>query len=279
MRAQRSNLDINMINPAIKDKLVLALDFHDPAIALEWVAKTRDWIGMFKVGGQLFTQAGPPLVREILRQSGKVFLDLKFHDIPNTVAACGEAALDMGVTLFNVHASGGLTMMQECLHRVNARANEKGVQRPVIFAVTVLTSINQEALSHQLGCSRPMEEQVLRLARLANEAGLDGVVCSPREIAAIRAACPPPFKILTPGIRNPGDPPDDQQRTLSPAEACALGADYLVLGRTVTAKADPVAQLERIHFCLTQNRTCNSILKFGPRAVRGTAKAVPIERG
>ena len=236
-----------MTNFSIKDKLVLALDFHDPSIALEWVAKTRDWIGIFKVGGQLFTQAGPALVKEILRQGGKVFLDLKFHDIPNTVAACGEAAVDMGVTIFNVHASGGTEMMQACAKAVTKRAKDKGIPRPTLLGVTVLTSMDDAVLKSQLGSSRGTEDQVLHLAKLAKEAGLDGVVASPREITRIRTICPKPFKILTPGIRSANDPPDDQKRTMTAAEALAAGSDYLVLGRTVTSKVDPTQRLQALH--------------------------------
>lgn len=236
-----------MTNFSVKDKLVLALDFHEPGLALDWVAKTKEWIGVFKIGGQLFTQAGPPLVKEILKQGGKVFLDLKFHDIPNTVAACGEAAVDMGVTIFNVHASGGTEMMKACAAAVAKRAKEKGLPRPAVLGVTVLTSMDGKTLNGELGCSRPVEEQVLNLAKLAKEAGLDGVVASPREIAKIRAACPAPFKILTPGIRSSDDPADDQKRTLSAPEALALGADFLVLGRTITAKPDPGKRLQALH--------------------------------
>ena len=241
-----------MTPAAIKDKLVLALDFHDPRIALSWVKKTRDWIGIFKVGGQLFTQAGPTFVKEIIKQGGKVFLDLKFHDIPNTVAACGEAAVDMGVTIFNVHASGGKEMMQACARAVARRAQEKGVVSPVVLAVTVLTSLDDQILQSQLGVTRNAEAQVCHLAKLAKEAGLDGVVASPKEIKALRSVCPAPFKILTPGIRSEEDPPDDQKRTMTPTEAIGAGADYIVLGRTVTSKPDPVAVLKSLHAVLAK---------------------------
>ncbi len=236
-----------MTKAAIKDKLVLALDFHDPEIALSWVQKTWDYIGLFKVGGQLFTQAGPTLVRDIIRGGGKVFLDLKFHDIPNTVAACGEAAVDMGVTIFNVHASGGTEMMKACAMAIARRAKEKGIPRPLLLGVTVLTSMDDAVLKSQLGCTRGAEDQVLHLAKLSQEAGLDGVVASPREIARIRAACPAPFKILTPGIRGAGDPPDDQKRTMTAAEAFYAGSDFLVLGRTITSHPQPIERLKALH--------------------------------
>ena len=241
-----------MTSTAIKDKLVLALDFHDAKTALSWVKKTREWIGIFKVGGQLFTQAGPGLVKEIIKQGGKIFLDLKFHDIPNTVAACGEAVVDMGVTIFNVHASGGKEMMQACVRAVAKRAQERGVSRPIVLAVTVLTSLDNQVLQSQLGIARNAEAQVCHLAKLAKEVGLDGVVASPKEIKALRAACPVPFKILTPGIRSEDDPSDDQKRTMTAAEAIGAGADYIVLGRTVTSKLDPLDILKSLHAAIAK---------------------------
>ncbi len=231
----------------IRDKLVLALDFHDTATALQWVEKTREHIGVFKIGGQLFTQAGPGFVKEVIHKGGKVFLDLKFHDIPNTVAACAEAAVDMGVSIFNVHASGGKAMMQAAARAAEKHAKEKNQPKPIVLGVTVLTSMDDAVLKSDIGVARSAAEQVLHLAQLAKDSGLDGVVSSPREIQAIRAACPKPFKILTPGIRSIDDPPDDQRRTLTAAEALAAGADYLVLGRTITAHADPIGRLKNLH--------------------------------
>ncbi len=236
-----------MTNETIKDKLILALDFHDPAVALQWVEKTRDYIGFFKVGSQLFTQAGPTFVRDIIKKGGKVFLDLKFHDIPNTVAACGEAAVDMGVSIFNVHASGGKEMMQACARAITKRAQEKQIPRPIVLAVTVLTSLDDQILQNQLGVSRNAGDQVCHLAKLAKESGMDGVVSSPQEIQRIREFCPPPFKVLTPGIRSSDDPADDQKRTMTAVEALRHGSDYLVLGRTITANADPMQRLKSLH--------------------------------
>ncbi len=227
--------------------MVLALDFHDTATALQWVEKTREHVGMFKVGGQLFTQAGPSFVKEVIQKGGKVFLDLKFHDIPNTVAACAEAAVDMGVSIFNVHASGGRAMMQAAARAAEKRAKEKNLPKPIVLGVTVLTSMDDAVLKSDIGVARSAAEQVLHLAKLAKDSGLDGVVCSPREIQALRAACPKPFQILTPGIRSADDPPDDQKRTLTAAEALAAGADFIVLGRSVTSKQDPDSRLNTIY--------------------------------
>jgi orotidine-5'-phosphate decarboxylase len=237
-----------MIDAVIRDKLILALDVHDAWKALEWVEKTREWVGMFKVGSQLFTQVGPSLVQNIQDKGGKVFLDLKFHDIPNTVAACAEAAVDMGVALFNVHASGGLSMMSACMQAVKERAKAKGTACPKVLAVTVLTSMDDAILRTELGVNRSTPEQVVHLAKLAKQAGMDGVVASPKEITQIRKSCSAPFLILTPGIRSSEDPPDDQKRSLTAAEAMECGADYLVLGRTVTSSHyDPIARLRGIH--------------------------------
>lgn len=239
-----------MIPEKIREKLILSLDFHDPQTALSWVEQTGEWIGMFKVGSQLFTQAGPNIVKEIIQRGGKVFLDLKFHDIPNTVAACGQAAVDMGVSIFNVHASGGKEMMQTCARAVAKRAQEKDMSRPLVLAVTVLTSLDDQVLQSEVGIGRNAQAQVSHLAKMAFEAGLDGVVASGREIKSIRATCPSPFKILTPGIRSQDDPPDDQKRTITAAEAFHAGADYIVLGRTVTSKPDSARILKSLHAVL-----------------------------
>ncbi len=236
-----------MTSPSIRDKLVLALDFSSAEEALSWVDKTRDWIGMFKVGSQLFTHAGPSIVHAIHARGGKIFLDLKFHDIPNTVAASAEAVVDLGVAIFNVHTSGGEEMMAKCVQAAHARAQKKGVKPPLILGVTVLTSLDDKILKEEIGFQRTAAEQVEHLALLARKSGLDGVVASAQEIQRIHRQCPPPFKILTPGIRASDDPAGDQKRTLTAPEALALGADYLVLGRTITSKPDPEAQLQRIH--------------------------------
>jgi len=197
---------------------------------------------MFKVGMQLFTAEGPSLVMEIIEAGGKVFLDLKFHDIPNTVKHAAEEAAKLGVSMMTIHTSGGPAMMQA----VAAELGEKfGHGKPLVVGVTVLTSLDDKSLG-EVGINSDMENQVLRLARLAETSGLDGVVCSPREIRLIRGAVGRGFKIVTPGIRMPGQSVDDQQRTATPQEAIALGADYIVVGRAVTSAANPRAAMAAV---------------------------------
>jgi orotidine-5'-phosphate decarboxylase len=190
----------------------------------------------------LFTAEGPVVVRYLVAIGKKVFLDLKFHDIPNTVRAGARQAAQLGVTMFNVHASGGRKMMEAALE--GARSVGHGKARPRVLAVTLLTSLASQDLE-ELGLSGSPEDVVVRLARLAQSAGLDGVVASPREIAAIRNACGPSFLIVTPGIR-PATAADDQVRIATPEHAIQAGADYLVVGRPITEAADPVAAADAI---------------------------------
>jgi orotidine-5'-phosphate decarboxylase len=197
-------------------------------------------VGGFKVGSQLFTTEGPAIVRALTGKGDRVFLDLKFHDIPNTVASAVAAATSLGVWMLNVHASGGTRMMRAAADAARTTAIAEGRPAPLVIAVTVLTSMTAAAMS-ETGTDVPVIDQVSRLARLAQESGLDGVVASPQETSAIRALCGPEFAIVTPGIRGGAavTSKDDQERTLTPGGAIAAGASYLVVGRPVIGAPDP----------------------------------------
>lgn len=219
----------------MKEKLIIALDVSSRAHALRLVDQLHDVVGMFKVGSQLFTACGPQIVREIIAAGGKVFLDLKFHDIPNTVVHAAAEATGLGVSMMTVHASGGRVMMES----VSKHLSQKfGNHKPMVVAVTVLTSFDTRAL-FEIGIEVPVEEQVERLARSAEQCGMDGVVCSPQEIQLIRKLASPNFAIVTPGIRMPDQSLDDQQRVATPRQAFAAGADYIVAGRAVIDATDP----------------------------------------
>jgi orotidine-5'-phosphate decarboxylase len=223
-----------------KNKLVVALDVETEHSALELVARLRDVAGMFKVGSQLFTAAGPDLVRKIVSNGGPVFLDLKFHDIPNTVAAAAVEAARLGVSILNVHASGGSEMMTRAAKAVREDAAKRGTRPPILLAVTVLTSSNDSTLG-EIGVGVNVRQQVEKLALLAQRSGIDGVVASPLEIALIRSAVNDPrFIILTPGVRQAGGEHHDQKRVMTPGEAVRAGADYLVVGRAITGAGNPV---------------------------------------
>jgi orotidine-5'-phosphate decarboxylase len=228
------------------NKLIVALDVETVQLARELISKLRDHVGMFKVGSQLFTAAGPEIVREIIRSGSRVFLDLKFHDIPNTVAAAGVEATRLGVAIFNVHASGGSEMMQRTAEAVSRAADAEGLTRPAVIAVTVLTSADASTLA-DTGVTSDPRSQVLRLAVLAAESGMNGVVASPLEVAPIRSQVKhPDFLIVTPGVRPGGSPVHDQKRVLSPGEAISAGADFLVVGRPVTGAKNPAAAAMQI---------------------------------
>ena len=217
--------------------ILVALDVGSTAQALAAAHTVRGHVGGLKIGKQLFTSEGPTLVRELAARGDRVFLDLKFHDIPNTVAGAVAAATALGVWMINVHASGGLAMMQAARRAAEQAARQD--QRPLVIAVTVLTSMDETALA-SVGVSRSVAEQVGALAAMAQDAGLDGVVASPHEIGVIRARCGADFQIVTPGIRSgPAIAGDDQARTLSAAEAMAAGANYLVIGRPILNAPDP----------------------------------------
>ena len=228
-----------------KDKIIFALDVEHFREAQKWVTLLKDRVGIFKVGKQLFTHAGPKVV-DMIRQKGQnVFLDLKYHDIPNTVAKAGEEATKLNVTMFNLHALGGFEMMKKTVEASRAAAKKLGIPKPLILAVTILTSMDEEALK-EVGVQVPILDEVGRLALLSMKAGIDGVVASPQEISVIRQKCGEKFIIVTPGIRSPTDKKDDQKRTLSPKEAVAAGANYLVIGRPIKEAKDPIEAVQRI---------------------------------
>jgi len=222
-------------------KIIVALDFAapEPAIALlEQIDPTQCRV---KIGKEMFTRAGPAFVEQVAGRGFEIFLDLKYHDIPNTVAAACVAAADMGVWMMNVHASGGRKMMSVAAERL-ARLRE----RPLLIAVTILTSLGQEDIA-EIGYLGSPAENVLRLAALAEDSGLDGVVCSPLEVAPLRGERAADFKLVTPGVRPAGAAADDQKRIMTPYDAIRAGASYLVVGRPITAAADPLASLAAIN--------------------------------
>jgi len=226
----------------MKEKVLLVLDVSSREEAMKLVRPLYEHVGMFKVGMQLFTAEGPSLVREIVDLGGKVFLDLKFHDIPNTVCHGVLEAAKLGVSLMTIHAAGGRVMMETVAKQLQ---DKFGDRKPMVVAVTVLTSLNNAELV-EVGIARPMAQQVVAMAKLAEECGMAGVVCSPQEIQLVRRVGGPDFKIVTPGIRMPGQSANDQQRLATPREALTAGADYIVVGRAVTAAPDPRKALEAL---------------------------------
>ena len=227
------------------DALLVALDVDTPAEARRLADQLRGIVGGFKIGSRLFTSHGPAFVQELVDRGDRVFLDLKFHDIPHTVAGAVAAATRLGVWMLNVHASGGLDMMRAARDAADTAAVNMTMAPPLLIAVTVLTSFDQAGLT-ALGIDRSLATQVERLAGMAQEAALDGVVASPHEIAVLRAQCGERFAIVTPGIRGGADARNDQQRTASAAGALAAGASYIVVGRPIIAADDPRAAAERI---------------------------------
>src|SRR5258706_4922633 len=234
------------INMNAKDKLIVALDVDSADRALDLFDALIEEVGRFKIGLQLFTAAGPDIVRQIVARGGRGFLDLKFHEIPNTVAAAGIEATRLGVSIFNVHASGGPDMLKRTAAAVAEVAGREGLKRPKVIAVTLLPSLDPASLK-QLGIKEGASTAVARLARLAADCGMDGVVASPREIGVIRQTVSDrDFLIVTPGIRSSNDPSDDQKRTLTAAEAISAGADYLVVGRPILNSEDPIAAARKV---------------------------------
>ena len=227
-------------------RVIVALDFSDPTPALALVARLDPSKCALKVGKELFTSADAGLVRDLVRRGFRVFLDLKFHDIPNTVAQACAAATRLGVWMIDVHVAGGSAMLAAARDAVAKTAAEAGVPRPLLIGITLLTSLSAGDLA-AIGVSDTTEEQVLRLARLAQASGLDGVVCSAQEAALLRQACGGGFKLVTPGIRPDGVAAHDQVRVMTPEAAVAAGADFLVIGRAITGAENPLAALDAIN--------------------------------
>jgi orotidine-5'-phosphate decarboxylase len=233
---------------AARDRLILALDVGgEVSEALSWVDNLKEHVGMFKIGKEAFTAFGPEIVKSVEAKGGKVFLDLKFHDIPNTVAGAARAATKLGVSMFNVHALGGRKMMEEAVRSARAAAGHLGFPMPMVLAVTVLTSLNDADMKDMGFHDLSARHVAVHLARLAKDAGLSGVVASAQEIDIIREACGGDFIIVAPGIRTGGEVPgDDQKRILTPEEAVRRGADFLVVGRPITGAVDPAAAADNI---------------------------------
>ena len=232
-----------MTKDEARSKVIFALDVDNFDAAKQWVSLLGGRVGMFKVGKQLFTAYGPDVVRMIKNSGDEIFLDLKYHDIPNTVASASIEAARLGVKLFNVHALGGYEMMARTVERLQKEYD--GEDRPRILAVTILTSSTSATL-REVGIEIPVAEMVVRLAKLAQKAGIDGVVASPLEVPLIREACGKDFLVVTPGVRPAFASTDDQKRVMTPAEAVKAGSDYLVIGRPISSAADPSAAVESI---------------------------------
>jgi len=232
-----------MTREEARRKIIFAMDVADMAEIDRWSALLSGSVGMFKIGKQLFTATGPAAVRKVQENGGRVFLDLKYHDIPNTVAMATLEAARMGVDLVNLHALGGYDMMARTVETLEKEF--KGGERAKVLAVTILTSSTEETLKG-VGIDYPVADMVVRLAKLARSAGIDGVVASPQEVKLIREACGPDFLIVTPGVRPSFASVDDQKRIMTPGEAVSCGADYLVIGRPISAAADPAAAAELI---------------------------------
>ncbi len=223
---------------AALSRIVLALDLDDDRQALDLVCELKDLVGVFKVGHQLFTAYGPDIVRRIIGLGGRVFLDLKYHDIPNTVAKASAEAVKLGVSIFNVHSLGGLDMMKAAVEAANETAIRRNTPVPIVLAVTVLTSMDGMSLRRELKITRSLPRQVSHLARLAQRAGTHGVVASPQEIKMLRRELRGDFIILTPGVRPDWADRDDQKRIMTPGEAVQTGADYIVVGRPILKSRD-----------------------------------------
>jgi len=236
-----------MSMPDYRDRLIVALDFPSPDDARRMVQRLGNAVTTYKVGKQLFTAAGPELVRELVLNGQRIFLDLKFHDIPNTVAAAVRSAAALGVNMLTVHAVGGLKML-----RAAVEAAASSSRPPLILAVTILTSFTNEDLA-EVGMSGQVQDQVLRLAALARNAGCDGVVASAREAKELRRELGTGFAIVTPGVRLAGGTHDDQARVVTPAEAISAGATHIVVGRPITQAANPADAAKAVLHQLAQN--------------------------
>ena len=228
-----------------RDRIIFAMDVAHFEDAQRFVKLLKDRVGLFKIGKQLFTHAGPKVVDMVQQKGQGAFLDLKFHDIPNTVAKASQEATRLNVAMFNVHAMGGCAMMEASAKAAYNTSKELGIHKPLVLGVTVLTSLDNKSLK-EVGIDGSVEQQVSRLAKLAQKAGLDGVVASPQEIQLIRKTCGGDFVIVTPGVRPTAVDQNDQKRVMTPREACEAGADYLVIGRPIQHAKDPVEAVERI---------------------------------
>lgn len=235
-----------MIALQMKDRLIVALDVPTKEDAFNLVKPLQNTVGAFKVGMQLYNSEGPDIIKEIQQLGGKVFIDLKFHDIPNTVAQTSKVMARREAFMYTMHASGGMKMLKMANDAAREEALALSVNKPIALAVTVLTSISQQVFEEEVGINRPIAEQVVRWARIAQSAGLEGVVCSPWEITPIREACSDDFIIVTPGVRPKWAATNDQERIMTPGEAIKRGASYLVVGRPITAQSDPREAAEKI---------------------------------
>ena len=229
----------------MRNPIIAALDVSSAEQALKLAQQIAPAVGAFKIGKELFVAAGPDIVRRVRATGASVFLDLKFHDIPNTVARAVASAARLDVQMLTIHTSGGSEMMRAAEKSAQDTAKSLGRQPPLVFGVTVLTSMDSNALN-EIGCESNVGRQVERLASLAVKAGLRGLVCSPLEIAALRKILPPDVQLVTPGIRTGAEKADDQKRTLSPREAIQAGANWLVIGRPIYAAENPRAAAEKI---------------------------------
>lgn len=229
-----------------RDRIALALDVDNDQDALAIVAELKDSVGVFKVGLQLFTAYGPDIVRRIIGMGGRVFLDLKYHDIPNTVAKASAEAVKLGVSIFNVHALGGIDMMKAAAESAKETAEKHNLPVPTVLAVTILTSMDEKSMRKELKITRSLQREVAHLARLSQRAGMHGVVASPQEIKMLRRSLRGEFVILAPGVRPAWAEKDDQKRVMTPGEAVRAGADYIVVGRPVLKASDRKAAVEKI---------------------------------
>jgi len=229
-----------------RDRIALALDVDNDHDALAIVAELKDSVGVFKVGHQLFTAYGPDIVRRIIGMGGRVFLDLKYHDIPNTVAKASAEAVKLGVSIFNVHSLGGIDMMKAAAEAAKETAGKYNLPAPTVLAVTILTSMDEKSMRKELKITRSLQREVAHLARLAQRAGMHGVVASPQEIKMLRRVVRGEFVILTPGVRPVWADKDDQKRVMTPGEAVRAGADYIVVGRPVLRARDRKAAVEKM---------------------------------
>jgi len=236
-----------MINENIRKKLVLALDVEDIVEAKKLVDELSPYIGTFKVGLQLFCGYGLEIVNYIKEKNSDFFLDVKLHDIPNTVEKASYNVIKNGANFFNVHATGGIEMMKAAKRGATLAAEKYGKKKPLVLAVTVLTSISQETLSNELSNTKTVEDFVIQLAKNAKLAGLDGVVASAKELSAIKRELGDDFIVLTPGIRPAWSATNDQQRIATPSSAIKDGADFIVLGRAVTAADDKIEAIKKIY--------------------------------